>query len=127
MNASHLKWKSFFIFRRWQKEGKNKKDCNEKPDLFWKLVLASAKTNFPKKDTPHFDFAQCRNFDFAQCKNEFYLRILFVYLCALTKIGVDWFRQQDQWVSKHAENRDAISLIPCHKILTGDQEFALAA
>lgn len=29
--------------------------------------------------------------------------------------GVDWFRQQDQWVSKHAENRSAISLIPCCK------------
>lgn len=41
--------------------------------------------------------------------------------------GVDWFRQQDQWVSKHAENRSAISLIPCYSNLTGDQEFALAA
>jgi len=38
-----------------------------------------------------------------------------------------WFRQQDQWVSKHAENRSAISLIPCYKILTGNEEFALAA
>lgn len=41
--------------------------------------------------------------------------------------GVDWFRQQDQWVSKHAENRSAISIIPCYKILTGNEEFALAA
>ncbi len=41
--------------------------------------------------------------------------------------GVDWFRQQDQCVSKHAENRSAISLIPCYKILTGNEEFALAA
>nr|DAN80506.1 MAG TPA: hypothetical protein [Caudoviricetes sp.] len=30
-------------------------------------------------------------------------------------IGADWFRQQDQWVNKHAENRSAISLIPCYK------------
>ncbi|CAA7197481.1 hypothetical protein CHRY9393_03529 [Chryseobacterium fistulae] len=41
--------------------------------------------------------------------------------------GVDWFRQQGQWVSKHAENRSAISIIPCYKILTGNEEFALAA
>lgn len=54
---------------------------------------------------------------------EFFLRIFVV----LQNIGVDWFRQQDQWVSKHAENRSAISLIPCYTILTGDQEFALAA
>lgn len=46
---------------------------------------------------------------------------------ALLIYGVDWFRQQDQWVSKHAENRSAISLIPCYKILTGNEEFALAA
>ena len=52
--------------------------------------------------------------------------ILFIF-AILQKHGVDWFRQQDQWVSKHAENRSAISLIPCYKILTGDQEFALAA
>ena len=45
----------------------------------------------------------------------------------LILIGADRFRQQDQWVSKHAENRSAISLIPCYTILTGDQEFALAA
>ena len=32
------------------------------------------------------------------------------------KFGADRFRQQDQWASKHAENRGAISLIPCHKI-----------
>lgn len=25
------------------------------------------------------------------------------------KLGADRFRQQDQWVSKHAENRSAIS------------------
>ena len=48
------------------------------------------------------------------------------YLCIQVH-GVDWFRQQDQWVSKHAENRSAISLIPCCKLLTGNEEFALAA
>ncbi|KIA84910.1 hypothetical protein OA84_00095 [Kaistella solincola] len=51
----------------------------------------------------------------------------YLLIFAVLYIGVDWFRQQDQWVSKHAENRSAISLIPCYKILTGDQEFALAA
>ncbi len=50
-----------------------------------------------------------------------------LYIWGLTKHGVDWFRQQGQWVSKHAENRSAISLIPCYTLLTGDQEFALAA
>lgn len=49
------------------------------------------------------------------------------YLCSHFIHGVDWFRQQDQWVSKHAENRSAISLIPCYKLLTGNEEFALAA
>lgn len=49
------------------------------------------------------------------------------YLCIYFIHGVDWFRQQGQWVSKHAENRSAISLIPCYKILTGNEEFALAA
>ena len=53
---------------------------------------------------------------------------LFLFIFAvLQKHGVDWFRQQDRWVSKHAENRSAISLIPCCKLLTGNQEFALAA
>jgi len=53
----------------------------------------------------------------------------FSYLCRLLikEFGVDWFRQQDQWVSKHAENRSAISLIPCCRILTGNEEYALAA
>ena len=51
---------------------------------------------------------------------------LFIFV-VLQKHGVDWFRQQDRWVSKHAENRSAISLIPCCKPLTGNQEFALAA
>ena len=51
---------------------------------------------------------------------------LFIFV-VLQKHGVDWFRQQDRWVSKHAENRSAISLIPCCKLLTGNQEFALAA
>lgn len=51
----------------------------------------------------------------------------FTYLCIHFIHGVDWFRQQDQWVSKHAENRSAISIIPCYKILTGNEEFALAA
>lgn len=46
---------------------------------------------------------------------------------AVLSNGVDWFRQQGQWVSKHAENRSAISLIPCYKLLTGNEEFALAA
>lgn len=45
----------------------------------------------------------------------------------LILIGADRFRQQDQWVSKHAENRSAISLIPCYKNLTGNEEYALAA
>jgi len=49
------------------------------------------------------------------------------YLCTYFIHGVDWFRQQDQWVSKHAENRSAISLIPCYTTLTGNEEFALAA
>ncbi len=49
------------------------------------------------------------------------------YLCIHCTHGVDWFRQQGQWVSKHAENRSAISIIPCYKILTGNEEFALAA
>lgn len=51
----------------------------------------------------------------------------FSYLCFHFIYGVDWFRQQGQWVSKHAENRSAISIIPCYKILTGNEEFALAA
>ena len=51
-----------------------------------------------------------------------YIFIIFAFL-----IGADWFRQQDQWVDKHAENRSAISLIPCYKILTGNEEYALAA
>ena len=51
---------------------------------------------------------------------------LFIFV-VLQKHGVDWFRQQDRWISKHAENRSAISLIPCCKPLTGNQEFALAA
>jgi len=50
----------------------------------------------------------------------------FSYLCNPYH-GADWFRQQDQWVSKHAENRSAISLISCYRILTGNEEFALAA
>jgi len=49
------------------------------------------------------------------------------YICSQFTYGVDWFRQQGQWVSKHAENRSAISIIPCYKILTGNEEFALAA
>lgn len=57
----------------------------------------------------------------------FILDNFLLIFAVLQKIGVDWFRQQDQWVSKHAENRSAISLIPCYTILTGDQEFALAA
>jgi len=56
---------------------------------------------------------------------EKYLKIILVNFAVLS--GVDWFRQQDQWVSKHAENRSAISLIPCYKIITGNEEFALAA
>jgi len=73
-----------------------------------------------------------------QCLNSVqYGLLLFLVASGLTLIfgimGVinlahgSWFRQQDQWVSKHAENRSAISLIPCYKILTGNEEFALAA
>ena len=46
-----------------------------------------------------------------------YCPITFIFsLYLLPKfIGADRFRQQDQWVNKHAENRSAISLIPCYK------------
>ena len=46
-----------------------------------------------------------------------YYPITFIFsLYLLPKfIGADWFRQQDQWINKHAENRSAISLIPCYK------------
>lgn len=46
-----------------------------------------------------------------------YYLIQFIFsLYLLPKfIGADRFRQQDQWVNKHAENRSAISLIPCYK------------
>jgi len=56
-----------------------------------------------------------------------FIKVNFLYICCHFTHGVDWFRQQDQWVSKHAENRSAISIIPCYKILTGNEEFALAA
>lgn len=60
-------------------------------------------------------------------KIKLYFGMIFSYLCPLITSGVDWFRQQEQWVSKHAENRSAISLIPCYKILTGNEEYAFAA
>ena len=114
-----LQWKSFFIYAPGKCKA-NKKDCNGKPDLKEGSWRERSERNDP----------ECRlrpNFDAAQLKNVFIYSTFFAYLCSLTKHGVDWFRQQDRWVSKHAENRSAISLIPCYKILTGNQEFALAA
>lgn len=42
----------------------------------------------------------------------------YIYIYFLIKIyslGADWFRQQDQWVSKHTENGNALSLIFCYE------------
>lgn len=59
--------------------------------------------------------------------NKFRKSLRIILSTFVSSIGADWFRQQDQWVSKHAENRSAISLIPCCTTITGNQEFALAA
>jgi len=91
---------------------RRKKDCNVKPDLKEEIGASEASVDFLTEGYAQMNF----NLE----------NILFIF-GVLQKIGVDWFRQQDQWVRQHAENRDAISLIPCHTILTGDQEFALAA
>ena len=79
--------------------GNPRRDCNEKPDLKEEIGASETSVDFPTEGYVHISTPLN-----AGISTSLSVKMYFIsekYWCifgVLQKIGVDWFRQQDQWV-----------------------------